>query len=467
DIAYFTPPPLPDDQNFLMTPLLRPLFDYKYDPRIGELVYRDRNPAVKKISVYVEEPQSEDENAKRRNQGFANYVYESSKKKPTSIEAAMPFDKGGWQTGVFRDLKKWQTYYRIALPSITHPQDPAEDVLASLGRFDDTYLKLREDAKTHPLSRFPRPYTLKLEEAVGDIAYESRMQEIVRVVALRAVAELRLNHPDEALADLQFGFRLVEAIKSETLLMPNLIAGSLVAVLTQPVWEGIAAHRWNDAQLDTIQAMFQKLDRLSDWNHCLHSELAWTAVKNDNIAAYPGYLAYPHVYSRLADEAALCLLVLVKFTPGLVCQNQIAVCRTIYDKILPLVDAKSQRIDMARLATEQEAANTGNRFRPYIILSKMAVPVYLTVLKKDAQSQTYINQIVIACAIERYYLVHYALPATLDDLHMANLPHDIINGQPLHYRATGTDNYILYSVGWNGTDEGGKIGKTESGSLDL
>jgi len=38
---------------------------------------------------------------------------------------------------------------------------------------------------------------------------------------------------------------------------------------------------------------------------------------------------------------------------------------------------------------------------------------------------------------------------------MAKLPHDIINGKPLIYRNT-TDGFILYSVGINGMDEGGR-----------
>ena len=35
------------------------------------------------------------------------------------------------------------------------------------------------------------------------------------------------------------------------------------------------------------------------------------------------------------------------------------------------------------------------------------------------------------------------------------LPHDIINGQPLHYRRTDDGQFVLYSVGWDEKDDGG------------
>jgi hypothetical protein len=35
------------------------------------------------------------------------------------------------------------------------------------------------------------------------------------------------------------------------------------------------------------------------------------------------------------------------------------------------------------------------------------------------------------------------------------IPHDIIGGQPLHYRRTEDGKFLLYSVGWNETDDDG------------
>ena len=40
---------------------------------------------------------------------------------------------------------------------------------------------------------------------------------------------------------------------------------------------------------------------------------------------------------------------------------------------------------------------------------------------------------------------------------IAKVPYDVIDRQPLRYRRTAADQFVLYSVGWNETDDGGQI----------
>jgi len=153
---------------------------------------------------------------------------------------------------------------------------------------------------------------------------------------------------------------------------------------------------------------------------------------------------------------------------GWLYQNEVYKCRTIQDKILPLVDSAAQRVDASQFLRNRKLFGSSDweqPFNPYTCIAKVVMPVYFSVLQKNAQAQTWLNQAIIACAIERYRIAHNALPATLEDLQMPDLPHDIITGAPLHYKVTGND-YILYSVGWNQAEDGGKPGKAESGSLD-
>jgi hypothetical protein len=91
--------------------------------------------------------------------------------------------------------------------------------------------------------------------------------------------------------------------------------------------------------------------------------------------------------------------------------------------------------------------------------------------QRTAYNQTLVNEAQVACALERYRLAHGAYPETLDSLasqYIEQLPHDIIGGQPLHYRriddlssqgsGAASGKYLLYSVGWNETDDGGVSG---------
>ena len=66
-----------------------------------------------------------------------------------------------------------------------------------------------------------------------------------------------------------------------------------------------------------------------------------------------------------------------------------------------------------------------------------------------------------AIALERYRLAHGEFPESLDALapqFIAKVPHDVIGGQPLKYRRTADGQFVLYSVGWNETDDGGVVG---------
>ena len=70
-----------------------------------------------------------------------------------------------------------------------------------------------------------------------------------------------------------------------------------------------------------------------------------------------------------------------------------------------------------------------------------------------------VDQGAIACALERYRIANGNYPESLDGIMQVDgkpLPLDIMNGKPVGYRKTPDDRYALWSVGFDGKDEGGK-----------
>jgi hypothetical protein len=70
-----------------------------------------------------------------------------------------------------------------------------------------------------------------------------------------------------------------------------------------------------------------------------------------------------------------------------------------------------------------------------------------------------VNQAILACALENYRLANGQFPATLDELGsqaMPGPPLDVITGESMKYHRTTDGRFILYSVGWNEKDDGGK-----------
>lgn len=89
---------------------------------------------------------------------------------------------------------------------------------------------------------------------------------------------------------------------------------------------------------------------------------------------------------------------------------------------------------------------------------------------KTAATQTDVDEVMIACVLERFHLAQGHYPNSLDDLtpqFASALPHDIITAQPFHYRRTSDGKFVLYSVGWNGTDDGGTMAINKVGNQDV
>jgi len=95
---------------------------------------------------------------------------------------------------------------------------------------------------------------------------------------------------------------------------------------------------------------------------------------------------------------------------------------------------------------------------PYGWLSQMAVPNFARALEHIARTQTFVNEARIVCALERCRIARGQYPESLSDLvpqFIPQLPVDVIHGGPMHYRRTADRKFLLYSVGWNETDDGG------------
>lgn len=81
-------------------------------------------------------------------------------------------------------------------------------------------------------------------------------------------------------------------------------------------------------------------------------------------------------------------------------------------------------------------------------------------LGRAAQTETERRIIITAIALERYRTRHGSYPDSLSALapdFLKVVPSDFMNGQPLHYRRTDDGHFILYSVGLDCVDNGGRI----------
>jgi hypothetical protein len=130
-------------------------------------------------------------------------------------------------------------------------------------------------------------------------------------------------------------------------------------------------------------------------------------------------------------------------------------------KIIDGIDPVQKIVLPPKIAEfQREADALDHHVFPYKFLAAIFVPNFAKGVQTFARIQTKVEEAQIVCALERHRLAQGKYPETLDELapqFIGKLPHDIIGGQPLKYRRTTDGQFVLYSIGWNETDDGGQF----------
>jgi len=165
-IAQLAPPPVPNEQNFALTPLLKPLLEYTRGPQ--GTVWQDTNGLARVEALSADLSDGRD----RRKR------------------AAL----GGLEAGTFADLQTCWEFYRgnTNYPQPATPGTAAADILLALGKFDPEIRELREAAFTRPYSRFPLEYDCQPGWYIL-LRHLAVVKKLCQLVHMRALARLELG----------------------------------------------------------------------------------------------------------------------------------------------------------------------------------------------------------------------------------------------------------------------------------
>ena len=100
----------------------------------------------------------------------------------------------------------------------------------------------------------------------------------------------------------------------------------------------------------------------------------------------------------------------------------------------------------------------------FIISSSMTA--FERAFNKVMKVETARQMNITAIALKRFQLKHGNYPAQLSELapeFLASVPLDPVDGQPLRYRLNADGNFLLYSIGENGKDDGGDPSLADQG----
>ena len=57
---------------------------------------------------------------------------------------------------------------------------------------------------------------------------------------------------------------------------------AIAAIALQPIWEGLAEHKWSDEQLVALEAELAKMDFLADYEFAMRGERAFAIAAFEN-----------------------------------------------------------------------------------------------------------------------------------------------------------------------------------------
>jgi hypothetical protein len=452
-LAALVPPPVADESNFVMTP-------FWVSARLDNVT-----PRYQAASKLINTP--------------------PTKPKHVSSWVMVPVDLRAWHVAFQRadsDARQEGTKRPGSGPIPAKPleesavstnftaREAATGVLAGLSECDALFEELRAGSR-RPCSRFNLDYAAANPSGIL-LPHLTQLKGLCQILQLKARAELELGRADEAFDDVSLMLELTDASRREPIIISQLVRIAQLSIAMQPIALGLASHQWSDAQLRALQERLSRFDFCADYRQALQGErVVFGGGMIDYLLKTRGKQGTTGVFGNSGSGSFDPESLILNLAPsGWFYFEKLNYTRLFEENLLPTIDPARHRINPGLSHQAEGRLNSMLSNAPPVLFSKhrlfsaLLLPALTRGCEKAAFAQTSVDLAALACALERYRLAHGQFPDSLEALVpglIPTLPRDIINGEPLHYRRTQDGRFVLYSVGWNETDDGGVLGAGE------
>ena len=335
--------------------------------------------------------------------------------------------------------------YKVLPATDITTSEEAARYLASSDEFQSDFDTIAEALK-RPYARLVPDYSHPLSITFPNLA---TLHAVVKTLVLRAKCHLIIGQIDKAWEELSLlheFHRMVDRqgkfITTEGAWMRRELARHSLLVIAK----GLELHAWQKAQLVTLQQQLQETDCIALFADALRCGRALAATSMElgpgeegNVYREAFVASGNNVWTRVKKHPEF---LLIRLAPrGAMYERATATS----EGFQTMLNALNPSDGVFRPAELDKAFKKWKR-------AQAGLPTLL-------QVQTQVNAGQIACALECARLANGAYPETLDALtpqFIAKLPRDLISGKPFTYRRIDEGHFLLYSVGWNETDDGGR-----------
>jgi hypothetical protein len=294
------------------------------------------------------------------------------------------------------------------------------------------------------------------------------IRSLAQTLAQRAHSFFLLHEPQKALQELTLLHDFCRILESPPTGKPITLVGAMINVAVtglyvETIAEGLHLHAWQEPQLIALEHQLSEIHLEKSIAETLVDEPMFTlrtletSSRQELVNLFEGSRAPLNIKTLLLQYAPR----------GWLYQNMVVHAR-LNEQFSDGFNAFNQTVAPRKIdGAGQILYRTVEHVSPYSFYTSWVTPNWVRALQKFALNQTMANQGAVACALERYRLLHDEFPETLHALvprFINKVPHDITGGQPLHYRRIDAGQFLLYSIGWNESDDDGVPGeKIEDG----
>jgi hypothetical protein len=329
----------------------------------------------------------------------------------------------------------------------------AAEYLAWSDRFETDFDLIREALK-RPYARMDGDYTSPLTQPIPNFVY---IRSLAQTLAQRAQCQLLLGQPEKALHDISLLHDIRALLEAKPTGKPITLVAAMINVAITGIYvntlaDGFRLMAWREPQLMAIQQQLKQINLMPLVAEGFRGEQVFACRTLENTSRTG--------LKKLFNFSGPPKLLVLSFAPqGWLYQNMVTHARLIqrcfdgFDPVQEIVWPHRQN------AIPNVMESSFAHFSPYTFIAASTTPNFYYATQTSAYHQNRANEALVTCALERYRIERGRCPESLDALvprYVEKLPHDIIGGQPLKYRRTDDGQFILYSVGWNETDDGGK-----------
>ena len=350
----------------------------------------------------------------------------------------------------------------------------AADYLQWSDRFVPAFDEVREALK-RPCAVIPGDYSQSYLMPTPNFVL---MRNLAQTLGQRTQCYLLLGQPEKALREVTLMHDICRILERPPTGKPITLVEAMINVAISGLYvatvaDGFKMHGWQEPQMAAFQEQFKTINL---------PPLVVAAFKEGQAASIHTFETTPR--TKLAELFSMVVVIsdghktksgtfwqllqnpmylFLKLAPRGWWYQNLVNCAVLKAKSLDGFDLEHATISPRIFDADARDLNQFlDHKSPFNLVAAIAIPNTAKATQTLAYNQTLVNEAQIVCALERFRLANGNYPETLDALvppFIEKLPHDIIGGQPLHYHRTGDGKFLLYSVGWNETDDGGVPGK--------